>query len=172
MTVPEPTGVAHVPSPRQNVVLDADVPLLRFATARLPVTPVDNGRPVALVNTRAVGVPSAGVTSVGEVASTAEPVPVTALTVVPFILKVLPDPAVSYVLFVSVSVVALPTNVSVAVGSVNEPDAVAETMREVVPDVAPATASVPACDPATPIVNVPLETDKFVLLDTAAPVVA
>lgn len=41
-----PAGVAHVPSPRQNVVLDALVPLLRFVTGRLPVTPVERGRPV------------------------------------------------------------------------------------------------------------------------------
>jgi hypothetical protein len=34
---PPDTGVAHVPSPRQNVPEPAAVPLLRFATARLPV---------------------------------------------------------------------------------------------------------------------------------------
>ena len=52
-------GVAHVPSPRQNVVDDADVPELRFATGRLPVTPVDNGKPVAFVNVPELGVPKA-----------------------------------------------------------------------------------------------------------------
>jgi hypothetical protein len=31
-------GVAHVASPRQNVVAPADVPLLRLATGRLPET--------------------------------------------------------------------------------------------------------------------------------------
>jgi hypothetical protein len=32
---PPPAGVAHVPSPRQKVVADALVPLLRFVTGRL-----------------------------------------------------------------------------------------------------------------------------------------
>ena len=32
---PPPAGVAHVPSPRQKVVEDAPVPLLRFVTGRL-----------------------------------------------------------------------------------------------------------------------------------------
>ena len=41
------------------------------------------------------------------------------------------------VLFVSVSVVALPTRVSDAEGSVSAPDATAEAIMEVVPDVAP-----------------------------------
>ena len=69
VTVPEPppppAGVAQLPSPRQKVVADAPVPLLRLVTGRLPVTPVVNGRLVALVNTRAVGVPRAGAVSVG-----------------------------------------------------------------------------------------------------------
>jgi len=65
VTVPAPAGVAQLPSPRQKVVADAPVPLERLVTGKLPVTPVVNGRPVALVNTRAVGVPSAGVVSVG-----------------------------------------------------------------------------------------------------------
>jgi hypothetical protein len=78
VTVPEPDdGVAQVPSPRQNVVEDALVPPFRLLTDKLPVTPVDSGSPVALVRTNAVGVPSAGVTNVGEVAITALPVPVT-----------------------------------------------------------------------------------------------
>jgi hypothetical protein len=37
--IPElPLGVAHVPSPRQNVVPDAEVPEFRFVTGKLPVT--------------------------------------------------------------------------------------------------------------------------------------
>jgi hypothetical protein len=40
VTLPVPVGVAHVPSPRQNVVELADVPLLRFPMGRLPVTPL------------------------------------------------------------------------------------------------------------------------------------
>lgn len=74
-------GVAQVPSPRQKVVLDADVPLLRFVTGRLPVTPVVRGKPVAFVRVAEDGVPSAGVTSVGDVARTTFPVPVVARAV-------------------------------------------------------------------------------------------
>src|SRR5271157_2908150 len=36
---PPPLGVAHVPSPRQNVEDAADVPELRLVTGKLPVTP-------------------------------------------------------------------------------------------------------------------------------------
>jgi hypothetical protein len=67
---PLPEGVAHVPSPLQKVEAEADVPLFKFVTGRLPVTPVDNGRPVQLVKTPDVGVPRIGVTSVGLVAFT------------------------------------------------------------------------------------------------------
>jgi hypothetical protein len=41
-----------------------------------PDTPVEMGKPVALVNVADEGVPNAGVTSVGEVASTMLPLPV------------------------------------------------------------------------------------------------
>jgi len=77
VTVPDPDGAAHVPSPRQKVADDALVPLFRFVTGRFPVTPVDSGSPVTLVITPEVGVPSRGVTKVGDVerASTV-PVPV------------------------------------------------------------------------------------------------
>src|ERR1700722_13656307 len=52
-------GVAHVPSPRQYVELDAPVPPFRFPTGRLPVTPVVSGSPVAFVSVSDSGVPSA-----------------------------------------------------------------------------------------------------------------
>lgn len=45
-----------------------------------PLTPVLMGRPVALVRTPLEGVPRAGVTSVGEVAKTIAPVPVSSVT--------------------------------------------------------------------------------------------
>jgi len=45
-----------------------------------PDTPVDIGKPVALVNVPDVGVPRMGVTNVGEVAKTKEPVPVSFVT--------------------------------------------------------------------------------------------
>jgi hypothetical protein len=73
---PPPAGVAHVASPLQNVELDALVPLLRLLTGRFPVTPVVRGSPVRLVATPEAGVPRAGVTSVGLVASTKLPLPV------------------------------------------------------------------------------------------------
>ena len=61
---PEPAGVDHDPSPRQKVVAEADVPEFKFATGRLPVTPVDSGKPVRLVATPEAGVPNAGVVNV------------------------------------------------------------------------------------------------------------
>ena len=72
-----------MPSPLQNVVLDAEVPLLRFVTGRFPVTPVVNGKPVAFVNVTLVGVPKMGVTRVGLVESTVLPEPVLVVTPVP-----------------------------------------------------------------------------------------
>jgi hypothetical protein len=48
-----------------------------LAIGNVPVTPVDKGKPVALVNVTLVGVPNAGVTNVGDVANaTTVPVPV------------------------------------------------------------------------------------------------
>ena len=49
---------------------------------RMPVTPVVSGKPVALVKTRAVGVPNAGVTRVGLVANTFAPEPVSSVKAV------------------------------------------------------------------------------------------
>ena len=80
---PVPAGVAQVPSPRQNVVDDAEVPEFRFVTGKFPVTPVESGRPVALVRTSADGVPRAGVTNVGDVPRTFAPEPVDVVTPVP-----------------------------------------------------------------------------------------
>ena len=48
-----------------------------------PVMPVDNGRPVALVSVKDVGVPKAGAVSVGEVARTSAPEPVEDVAPVP-----------------------------------------------------------------------------------------
>jgi hypothetical protein len=54
-----------------------------FATGSVPVTPVVRGNPVALVRLMADGVPRAGVTRVGDVLSTLDPVPVEVVTPVP-----------------------------------------------------------------------------------------
>ena len=43
------------------------IPVPPFTTAKNPVIPVDNGRPVKLVATPECGVPNLGVTKVGEV---------------------------------------------------------------------------------------------------------
>jgi hypothetical protein len=50
-----------------------------LAVGKVPVTPVVRGKPVKLVATPDVGVPRIGVTKVGEVAKTAEPVPVSSV---------------------------------------------------------------------------------------------
>jgi hypothetical protein len=50
-----------------------------LATGKVPVTPVVRGRPVKLVATPDVGVPSKGVTNVGLVAKTLAPVPVSSV---------------------------------------------------------------------------------------------
>ena len=70
----------------------------------------------------AVAAPSVGVTRVGDVARTTDPVPVLAVAASPLIEKLFPAPAVSKVLLVSVSVVARPTRVSVVAGSVSVPE--------------------------------------------------
>jgi hypothetical protein len=126
-TSPVPVGVAQVPSPRQKVDEDALVPLLRLATGRFPVTPVERGRPVQFVRVPLEGVPNTGVVSVGLVS----------------------------VLFVSVSVPASVASVPV-VGSVTVPDpAIAVASKIVEPDVEPAIANFPTA-PAEPNVFFPV----------------
>jgi len=77
------TNVGDVLSTTEPEPVDVVVPVPPFKTGRVPVTPVVNGKPVALVRTTDEGVPSAGVTSVGEVLSTTDPVPVEVVTPVP-----------------------------------------------------------------------------------------
>jgi hypothetical protein len=99
-----------------------------------PETPVLIGNPVVFVKTPLKGVPSAGEVKVGEVRVTPENVvtvapnatdvdPIVTVELVnaelPMLVKVLVEPLID--LFVSVSVVALPTKVSVLVGKVNVP---------------------------------------------------
>lgn len=76
---PPPGGVAQVPSPLQNVVELALVPLFRLDTDKFPVTPVERGNPVQFVSVPLVGVPRTGVTSVGVLANTFAPVPVSSV---------------------------------------------------------------------------------------------
>ena len=58
-------------------------PVPPLAAGSVPVTPVVSGKPVRLVATPLVGVPSNGVTRVGEVDSTLLPEPVLVVTPVP-----------------------------------------------------------------------------------------
>lgn len=173
---PPPDGVAQVPSPRQKVVPLAPVPELRFATGRLPVTPVDNGRPVALVRTTAEGVPRAGVTSVGEFANTFAPVPVSSVNAAARLAlegvarnvatlaanPVIPVLTGSPVQFVNVPLDGVPNTGVVSVGlvsvlfvNVSVPARVASVPvvgRTTVPDPAVAAASMmvdPEVEPAT-----------------------
>jgi hypothetical protein len=75
------------------------------------VEPVAGGVRVKALMEVAVATPRVGVVRFGEIERTAaEPVPTTAEIALPLMEKVLPAPAVSKVLLVRVSVVALPIN--------------------------------------------------------------
>jgi len=64
LVMPVAGGAAHVPSPLQNVLLDAEVPLLRLVTGKLPVTSADrltaakDGAPAAFPCSTVVVVPN------------------------------------------------------------------------------------------------------------------
>jgi len=100
-----------------------------------PDTPEEMGRPVQLVRVPELGVPSTGVVNVGDVK----------------------------VLLVRVSVVARPTSVSVAAGTVMVPEAVAAVTTVVVPLVDPANVNPPL--PMAGVVNVG-EVNVGLLLNT------
>jgi hypothetical protein len=69
-------------APLNNTGAPAE-PVLTARAVAMPVpnpdTPVEIGRPVAFVKVALVGVPRIGVTRVGEVANTAEPLPVSSV---------------------------------------------------------------------------------------------
>jgi len=78
----------NAPEPVSSVIAAAKLALegvaKRVATpVPKPLTPVEIGRPVAFVKTAALGVPRAGVTSVGEFDNTTFVVPVEVVTPVP-----------------------------------------------------------------------------------------
>ena len=77
------TNVGDVDKTTDPVPVEVVTPVPPFKTGNVPVTPVDKGKPVKLVATPEVGVPSNGVTSVGDVERTVEPVPVDVVTPVP-----------------------------------------------------------------------------------------
>jgi len=74
-----PTVVERLPA----VFVTSPVRAGKLAACRVPLTPVDKGRPVALVSVKADGVPRFGVVKVGEVAKTTFPLPVAPEAVVP-----------------------------------------------------------------------------------------
>jgi hypothetical protein len=77
------TRVGLVESTLAPEPVEVVTPVPPLETPNVPVTPVVSGRPVAFVRTPEVGVPSNGVTSVGLVARTTDPVPVAVVTPVP-----------------------------------------------------------------------------------------
>jgi len=78
----------NAPDPVSSVIAEAKLALDGVAKrvaipVPKPLTPVEIGRPVAFVKTAALGVPRAGVTSVGEFDNTTFVVPVEVVTPVP-----------------------------------------------------------------------------------------
>jgi len=119
------TSVGLVLRTTEPLPVDDVAPVPPFAAGSVPVTPVVNGSPVALVSVADEGVPSAGVTNVGEVLKTLLPLPVLVVTPVPpfatgkvpvtpvvneTLVSVLLDPSI--VLFVIVVVEVAESNVS------------------------------------------------------------
>jgi hypothetical protein len=76
------TRVGEVDKTTLPVPVDVVTPVPPFATGSVPVTPVVKGKPVRFVATPDAGVPNAGVTSVGDVAKTRAPDPVSSVTAV------------------------------------------------------------------------------------------
>lgn len=74
------TSVGLVDKTLLPVPVEVVTPVPPLATGKVPVTPVVNGRPVALVKVTEVGVPNVGEVSVGLVANTKEPEPVSSVT--------------------------------------------------------------------------------------------
>ena len=77
------TNVGLVESTLLPEPVEVVTPVPPLATGSVPVTPVVKGKPVVLVSTPDVGVPSRGVTRVGLVDSTVLPEPVEVVTPVP-----------------------------------------------------------------------------------------
>jgi hypothetical protein len=80
------TGVikdGEVESTTDPLPVELDTPVPPFNTGSTPVTPVVSGSPVQLVSVPDAGIPNNGVTNVGEVERTFDPVPVDKVTPVP-----------------------------------------------------------------------------------------
>ena len=72
--------VAVVPDRMMEYAVVVAIPVPPLPTGRVPVTPVVRGSPVQLVSVPDEGVPKTGVTSVGDVAKTRAPDPVSFVT--------------------------------------------------------------------------------------------
>ena len=77
------TSAGDVERTTEPVPVLVVTPVPPLPTGNVPVTPEVRGRPVAFVRMAAEGVPSAGVTSVGDVLSTGKPLPVAVENPVP-----------------------------------------------------------------------------------------
>ena len=106
----------NAPEPVSSVTAVARLALLGVARnvaipAPRPLMPVDTGKPVPLVNVMETGVPSEGLTSVGDVARTTLPVPVTGAETKPVPLLTGISPAPSVVVSVISGLVGSPSEV-------------------------------------------------------------
>ena len=77
------TNVGDVDNTTFPVPVDVVTPVPPLVTGKVPDTPEARGKPVAFVNTTALGVPKAGVVKLGEDDNTTLPVPVDVVTPVP-----------------------------------------------------------------------------------------
>ena len=78
-TLPDVLGATNkgedVPLPKMTLfAVKVDAPVPPLATGKVPVTPVDKGRPVAFVNVPLAGVPRTGATRVNAVPFVVAPV--------------------------------------------------------------------------------------------------
>ncbi|NBS67371.1 hypothetical protein EBT31_00455 [bacterium] len=75
-----PVSVGEADKTTDPVPVEEVTPVPPLATGKVPVTPVVRGKPVALVRVTEEGVPRTGVTSVGLLAKTFAPVPVSSVS--------------------------------------------------------------------------------------------
>jgi hypothetical protein len=80
LPVPQEPQVGSPPEPPDRRHLLPVASSYRLASDKVPVTPVERGRPVAFVSTAPDGVPKLGVVKDGEVAKTSDPLPVSSVT--------------------------------------------------------------------------------------------
>ena len=136
-TFPDVLGATNdgveVPLPSITLLaVNVASPVPPFATGNVPVTPVVSGNPVQLVKVPELGVPNTGVVSVGDVANTKDPLPVSFVIadaklalvgVARNVATLVPNPATPVeigkpVQFVSVPEVGVPNNGVTKVGLV------------------------------------------------------